>query len=325
MINMSYEQVIEKIKEGTNLSVDAIKEKIQDRVTKLSGLVSKEGAAYIIANELGVTLVDLSTETLKISNISNGLRNIHLLAKVVRLFDKREFQKSGGALGKLRSFVMADDTGTIRAVFWNEKADLLDELEEGAIVDIKGLNARLNNNALELHSSNNLEIIVNPDGVELENVKEYQSNFSSKPKNNYEETFIDKIDESKAGTYAKFTGVIVSVFTPAKFYLCPQCRHKVVERDGQFYCETHDVVEPQENYVCSVLFDDGTAVIRVALWKNQIDKIGLDNLDSLVGQIKTVGGKVNLNYQTQKPEISASFLIDPDLDKEIEHFESLSN
>lgn len=320
---MSYEEVVEKIKQGSNLSIEQINQKVKDRVDMLSGLVSKEGAAYIIANELGIKLVDLSGESIKISNISNGLRNIHLVSKVAKMYDKREFQKSGGALGKLRSFVIADDTGTIRAVFWNEKADLLDDVEEGDIVDMKPLNVRLNNNNLELHSTNNLELVINPEGVSIENVKEYQSNFSSKPKNNYERVLIDKIDESKVGTYVKFSGVIVNVFSPATFYLCPHCRHKVSEKNGSYYCDEHNLVKPEENYVCSVLFDDGTAVIRVALWKTQIDQIGMDNLESLTGKVKMVGGKVNKNYQTEKPEISASFLGDPNLDEELEFYEKL--
>ena len=56
MIKIPYEVLFEKIKEKTNLPEQEIIAEIQERMNQLSGLISKEGAAHILANELGIKL-----------------------------------------------------------------------------------------------------------------------------------------------------------------------------------------------------------------------------------------------------------------------------
>ena len=58
MLKIPLENIIEKIKQNTSLSEADINAKIDDKLKQLSGLISKEGAAHIIANELGVKLFE---------------------------------------------------------------------------------------------------------------------------------------------------------------------------------------------------------------------------------------------------------------------------
>ena len=50
----SYSVLLERIATAANLSKEDIEQKIEAKRSKLSGLVSKEGAAQIVAAELGV-------------------------------------------------------------------------------------------------------------------------------------------------------------------------------------------------------------------------------------------------------------------------------
>jgi hypothetical protein len=57
MINIPIDVIIEKITEQTDLKEEEVQNKINSKLEQLSGLISKEGAAHIVANELGVKLM----------------------------------------------------------------------------------------------------------------------------------------------------------------------------------------------------------------------------------------------------------------------------
>ena len=89
---------------------------------QLSGLISKEGAAHIVANELGVKIFEQASGKLQIKNILAGMRNVEAVGKVTRKFELREFQTENRS-GKVASVVIGDETGTIRMVMWGELAE----------------------------------------------------------------------------------------------------------------------------------------------------------------------------------------------------------
>src|SRR3990167_4252091 len=130
MIKIPYEQIISKIKDEANISETEIEEKIKDKMKQLSGLISKEGAAHIVANELGIKLFDAFTGKLQIKNIIAGLRNVETVGKVVQTYELREFT-TNERQGKVASMVIGDETGTVRAVMWGNQADRSEERRVG--------------------------------------------------------------------------------------------------------------------------------------------------------------------------------------------------
>ena len=50
------------------------------------------------------------------------LKNVSLLGRIVRLYDSNSFKRKDGTDGILQSVVIEDKTGSIRIVFWDEKA-----------------------------------------------------------------------------------------------------------------------------------------------------------------------------------------------------------
>ena len=72
MIQMPYDEIIQMIKESSSLSQDEIEDKIKAKTEQLAGLISKEGAAHIVANELGLKLFDVSCKV-KINKIYSGI------------------------------------------------------------------------------------------------------------------------------------------------------------------------------------------------------------------------------------------------------------
>ena len=119
MISMSYEQIIEKIHTEKGLSISDIEYSIKNKLRELGELVSKEGAAYIIANEHGVKIFeDFSKKTLKINQIMAGMSSVNIVGKVVQIYAIHEFN-TGTRQGKVANLLIGDETGTIRLVMWD--------------------------------------------------------------------------------------------------------------------------------------------------------------------------------------------------------------
>ena len=66
MKSIPISEIIERLHQETGLSPEMIQDQIKAKVHTLDGLVSEEGAAYIIASELGVQLLKPQSKTRKI-------------------------------------------------------------------------------------------------------------------------------------------------------------------------------------------------------------------------------------------------------------------
>jgi replication factor A1 len=109
------------IKEKSGVSEDEINRRVKEKISQLSDLVSKEGAAHIVANQMGISLMNLPKK-LKINEIKEGMRNVEVVGKVTKVFDVREFTV-GEREGKVGSLFIGDETGTIRVTLWGVMAD----------------------------------------------------------------------------------------------------------------------------------------------------------------------------------------------------------
>jgi len=141
------ERIISLIAKSSGKEVEEIERLIEAKRAKLSGLISKEGAAQIVASELGI---NLDKEKVKVEELSNGLKRINIVGKIINLFPIREFEKNGRK-GKVANFLLADDTGSVRVVLWDTNhIKLLEnrEIKEGDVVEIS--NAGLRNGELHL-------------------------------------------------------------------------------------------------------------------------------------------------------------------------------
>ena len=101
MFKMPLEELIALIKEKSGMSEQEINSKIDEKLNLLSGLISKEGAAHIVANELGIKLFDSMGGKLQIKNILTGMRNVETVGKVLQKNNIVEFQRKDGATGKV--------------------------------------------------------------------------------------------------------------------------------------------------------------------------------------------------------------------------------
>ena len=167
MIQMPYDQVIAKIKEKSGFSDEDIQTKIKAKLEQLSGLISPEGAAHIIANELGVKIFDAISGKVKLNQVNPGMRDIEVIGKITQVYEVREFQKDNRS-GKVGSFMMADETKQMRVTCWGSKADEIPKLVSGDIVRLTSAYAKENRGYVEIHCNDQSHLIRNPPGITLQ-------------------------------------------------------------------------------------------------------------------------------------------------------------
>ena len=98
----NYIQLVERISRSSGLQKEEIDRRVEAKRAKLSGLVSKEGAAQIVAAELGI---NFDNERMKISELVQGMKRANILGKVLKVNPVREFNKNGRE-GKVASLLV---------------------------------------------------------------------------------------------------------------------------------------------------------------------------------------------------------------------------
>lgn len=325
MYKIPIDEIKAKIVESKKLSLDDLNKKIKDKINELSGLISEEGAAHIIANELGIALINETDQKLKIKEIYSGMRQVSTVGKVTRKWDIREFSK-GDNVGKVCSIILGDETGTIRVVFWNDQVDLLNEVNEGDILAVNNGYVRENKmGGREVHLGDSGSIEKNPKGVKIGEVR-VGGEFHRK-----------KINELEPNdTNVEILGTIMEVYDPRFFDVCSQCNKRVHESDGKFSCTEHGEVEPSTSYVLNAVLDDGSDNIRCVFWKSQTnqllnkeesevvsfkDDLGLfeDIKSELKGKVFKLRGKVRNNDMFNRLELNIQFVEVADPKQELEN------
>ncbi|MBT5739729.1 hypothetical protein HOI26_01390 [Candidatus Woesearchaeota archaeon] len=255
----------EKILASGKIGAADLEVKIKEKINELSGLVSEEGAAHILANEFGISLAPPAAQKLKIKEIYAGMRNISTVGKVVRKYDMVEFNK-GGRSGKVCSLVLGDDSGTVRVVFWNDQVDQLQQVKEDDVLLVKEAYVRDNRGNKEVHLGQKGEIEINPEGEVVENVRTATpTTFTRK-----------KISELQGGEEGvEVMGTIVQVFDPRFFDVHPETGRRL--RDPE------PGVVPALSYVMNLVLDDGSGTIRTVFWKQQTNHLLSKTEEDLAG------------------------------------------
>jgi len=309
----NYEALIKRIAESSGLEKEEIERRIEAKKAKLSGLISNEGAAQIIAAELGINFDNIQ---LKISELMPEMKKVNVVGKIIDLFPVREYEKNGRK-GKIGSFIVADQTGNIRVVLWDINHIALiekNQINKDDVVEIKNAYMRES----ELHLSGFSD--VKKSELVLKDVK----------------TEIDigekTIEEIKQGENIKVKGVVVQIFNPRFFNVCPECGKKVEQSPEGFLCQEHGKVAAKERALLNFVLDDGTETIRVVLFSEQLNKLipeeDLKDMDKLIlfkedwlGSEVWLTGFVKRNKLFNNLEITGRGVEKVDVEKLIEGLE----
>jgi replication factor A1 len=319
---MPIKDVIARINEDTGLSEAEINDLFKKKLKKLEGLVSEEGAAYIVASELGVRLFkDLGSGAVKIGKILSGMRTLECVGKVVRAYPLVTFERKDKTQGKVASVLIGDETGKIRIVLWDKRAELVDtgKIKEGDIVKVRDAYSKESNlGGPEVHLGRMSNLIINPEGVEV-NVDEFAA------------ANIKKIKDLEVGDQARVLGIIVQAFNPIYYNICNDCGKKVEEDGNVYVCKEHGEIEASKAMVLSLILDDGEEHIRCVTFRGTAEKLaGITAIEAqrliekgeeqiisekiennLLGKAVEVEGRVNENKVFERKEMLLNRIMDP--------------
>lgn len=329
MIKLTAEQIIDKIREKKNVSKEEVEARIKEKLEQLAGLVSRDGAAHIVANEMGINAFEeFASGKAKINKLMPGMRNVDVVGKVVDKYEIREFSNDRGS-GKVGSFMLGDETGLCRITCWHAMTDKMQMLKKDDIVKIKSAYARENNSRVELHLNDKSEIEINPPGEKVEVTERSSVTQMDAPRK--------KISElTENDNNVELLGVLLQVFEPRFFEVCPRCGKRAKQREDKFVCEQHDEVVPDYSYVMNAVIDDGSETIRAVFFRQQAEQlIGKpkeeivqyrefkDKFDEvkidLMGKMVKITGRVTKNSMFDRIEIvarSVDMKPDPSAEKE---------
>ena len=268
---MELEDIIGRVVDETGMGEEDVRSKIETKQKELGGLVTPIGAAHIIANEAGVNLLEglSKSNELKIENIIPGMNSVDVVGRVTRIFPAREFEKADKTKGRVASLILADETGTIRIVFWGADVALLeDKIEEGDVLRIReGYTKENINGEAEIHMGVRARAIVNPKDVDKGEIP-------------MPEQMKKKIAELEDGMAS------VDVV----------CRVLRIYEVREFERE-----DKTKGKVVNLVVGDETGVGRLALWNEDVGLVGNGQIkeDDI---IKVKKGYVKVKYE--EPEIN---------------------
>ena len=291
----AYTSLAEKIAKHSGLSVSEIDKKVDAKKAKLSGLISREGAAQIVAAELGISF---ENERSKINELAEGMRRASVVGKITRIFPVREYNKNGKS-GKVASFMVGDETSNVRVTLWDANhISLIEkkEISEGVVVEIRG--ASVKNGELSLSSFSDIKI----SGEKFDSVKERASAVAG--------SFKDAVEGANISSRA----FIVQSFEPRYF--------DSKKNPGQ------------KGVLLNIVLDDGTATMRSVLFSENIkllfcvteeELFSMEALNSkraeLIGEEKLFAGVFRMNSFSNSLEFSINNISDisvSDIVKELE-------
>ncbi len=253
-------------------------------------------------------------KAIKLSEVSANQNNVDVFAKVVRVFEERQFE-SNGKTGSVTNFQIADETKILRAAAWNELSEAAKKISPGTTVKIEGAYTKEGLNGIELNLGWQARIIENPKNVSI----------NAMQAGNAQEAQEKKIGELQEFESAKVKATIERIENGKLHYLvCPDCGKKLEREDDEFMCiYCKQKKEPDINLVIGMTVKDDGGEIRAVLFgkhaeqaislsKHEMKKLLeekpteeiIEELNSkLAGKQITVQGQVRANSNRGEKEL----------------------
>jgi replication factor A1 len=278
---MKEESYITKIIEETGLSRKEIQERVEEKKEELKGLISEEGALFIIAKELGVNVKEENKDLIddidvNVSDISENMRNIVLTGRIKRINRKHEFERKDGTKGIVGSFVLQDKTGDVRIVLWDKNVNIFQDpnFDINEVVKIVNGYAKKGRYGKEIHLGRLGKVILHPEDVDYNKIPKIEQK-------------VNLIKEIEPNTYdISVKGKIIQI-----------------SQINEFQKKNGDL-----GRVASINLMDSTGTIRIVFWNENIDKlkdfekgdsIEITNLSSRENKLDPKKLELHSSYRTK--------------------------
>ena len=186
-----FEELLEKIQEQKpELTKQDIDDRIKQKIEKIGpGYLTEEGALFLIAKDLGISLKQTLKTEMSLKDIYVGAKDVSIESRVLNISPTKQFSRKDGSPFLLRTMTVYDNDSAVSVKLWDEKANLpgIEELKPGDLIKIikAYIKSDLNGSpTINVGSGSNIEptnkeskiIAVDELTVDASQVKENQSN-----------------------------------------------------------------------------------------------------------------------------------------------------
>jgi replication factor A1 len=212
-------------------------------------------------------LEDMIYTTKKIEDLEEDERYIKLFARIVNIQDPNEFQRQDGNIGLVRSIDLADETGSIKASFWDNMAEIAYEV--GDPLKIENPQVKFRNDELELSVGTSSKV----SKVSEDDLKDLPS-YEKLEEMIYVSKNIDDLEDDDRNI--KITGRISEVngdklISPR----CPSCNNGLQQVEGEYACDYcgADFDKPKYLLMIPSRLEDDTGDIQVTFFSSLAENL----------------------------------------------------
>ena len=135
-----YESLLDKLLEQKpELLRSDIEERIKQKKDKIgAGYLTDQGALFLIASDLGVSLSEPLKVEMSLKDLFVGAKEISLESRVLSLAPAKQYTRKDGSPFLLRTMTVYDNDSTASVKLWDEKASLpeIEDLKPGDLIKI---------------------------------------------------------------------------------------------------------------------------------------------------------------------------------------------
>jgi ssDNA-binding replication factor A large subunit len=119
---MATEKVVERIlAQRPDITRDQLEDMINKKRETSGDLLSVEGAAHLVAQDLLVATGEKKTKGLQISDLIPQIGDATLAMRVIGVWPKQNFKRKDESEGTFVRLLLGDNTGTISCLVWNSE------------------------------------------------------------------------------------------------------------------------------------------------------------------------------------------------------------
>ena len=186
-----FEELLEKIREQKpELTKEDIDDKIKQKKEKIGvGYLTDQGALFLIASDLGISLKQTLKVEMGLKDIYVGAKDVSIEGRVLNISPTKQFSRKDGSPFLLRTMTVYDNDSTASVKLWDEKANLpgIEELKPGDLIKIIKAYVKSDLNGsptINVGSGSNIESAnkeskicpIDDLAIDVSDVKENQSN-----------------------------------------------------------------------------------------------------------------------------------------------------
>jgi len=163
------------------LSEEQILTLIEEKKKEGRGLLSEEGAARLVAEELLIQTRGTELGRMQVKDLVSGLNDVTISGRVLLAWPPQQFQRKDGTPGRVMRIVLVDKSDRIRCAIWDRHVDVLSHTGDlqGRVIRIGHAYTRQGlSGDTEVHAGERSSIQIDPKDMPTSDLPEFMDLFT---------------------------------------------------------------------------------------------------------------------------------------------------